>query len=399
MSNRWRLVLIVCLTLAAVLVDLPVKWQIKPGLDLAGGTELTLRADMDKITPADRKDALESLKGVIQRRVDLYGVAEPVIRTAQSGNDYRVIVELAGVTDVNEALKLVGKTAELTFREEILASEAGVLTSLSGKDLRKAEPSFNSKDGEPVVQLSFNDAGAKKWEEITRRNLNKRIAIVLDDQVLLAPTVVNIIADGQTIITGGFTAADTKRLAALLNSGALPAPVRVEQQRTIGATLGQESINKSLTAGLVGLGAVALFMIVSYGLKGLFADLALVIYILLTLAVFKLVPVTLTLAGIAGFILSVGMAVDANILIFERIREEIKWGRSKLAALEVGFSRAFPSIRDSNVSSLITCAILYWFGTGSVRGFALTLAIGIIVSLFTAITVTKTFLRLTNRSD
>lgn len=402
MKNRIIILIILLITATAVFVDLPtnipqLKFQrptifgrtleLKEGLDLAGGTRLVLEADMRKVSPSDRDQSLESLKGIIERRVNLYGVSEPVIQTAKSGGDYRVIVELAGVTNINEALSLVGKTAELSFKE------GSVSANLSGKDLRLAKPVFNPQNGEPVVELTFNDAGTKKWAEITKRNVGKPIAILLDNQILLAPTVINAITDGKTIISGGFKVADTKTLSTLLNSGALPAPVKVVEQRTIGATLGVESINKSILAGIIGLGIVAIFMIANYGKLGLYADLALVIYSLIVLALFKLIPVTLTLAGIAGFILSIGMAVDANILIFERMKEELRWGRGKAAAIEAGFARAFPSIRDSNISSLITCAILYWFGTGSVRGFAVTLAIGILVSLFTAVTVTRTFLR------
>lgn len=402
MKNRVLLLLILVITAIAVFVDLPtnipqLKFQrptifgrpleLKEGLDLAGGTRLVLEADMKKVSLSDRDQSLESLKGIIERRVNLYGVSEPVIQTAKSGGDYRVIVELAGVTNINEALSLVGKTAELSFKE------GSISANLSGKDLQLAKPAFNPQNGEPVVELTFNDAGTKKWAEITKRNVGKPIAILLDNQILLAPTVINAITDGKTIISGGFKVADTKTLSTLLNSGALPAPVKVVEQRTIGATLGTESINKSVLAGIIGLGIVAIFMIANYGKLGLYADLALVIYSLIVLALFKLIPVTLTLAGIAGFILSIGMAVDANILIFERMKEEIRWGRSKMAAIEAGFQRAYPSIRDSNISSLITCVILYWFGSGPVRGFALTLGLGILISLFTAVTVTRTFLR------
>lgn len=430
MDKRFVTWIIILVTVLAVFIDLPASipkinlnrpklditifglrfyrdLEIKKGLDLAGGTQLTLQADMSAINSSDRSQALDSLKGIIERRVNLYGVSEPVIQTAKVGNDYRIIVELAGVTNVAQALNLIGKTAMLTFREELPAPESAkvsseaaalygsfqVVTNLSGKDLRKAEPTFDPNKGEPIISLTFNEEGAKKWEDITKRNVNKRIAILLDDQILLAPTVQTVIPDGRTVISGGFTTAQTKQMAMLLNSGALPAPVKIIEQRTIGATLGQESIDKSLIAGLIGLGAIVVFMIVRYGVLGIFADIALIIYALITLAVFKLIPVTLTLAGIAGFILSIGMAVDANILIFERMKEEIKWGRNKVAAMEFGFQRALPSIRDSNANSLIICLILYWFGTGVVRGFALTLAIGIIISLFTAITVTKRLLK------
>lgn len=442
MKARYLIWLIVLLTAGAVFIDLPAKlpkinfqignirvnqkltrpvidWnifggrffrdlEVKEGLDLAGGTHLTLEADMSQIKNSDRNDALQSLQGIIERRVNLYGVSEPLVQTAKVGNSYRVIVELAGVTDLNQAMDLVGKTAELTFRETVEGTQSANistdsaqlygpfqgLTDLTGKDVAKATPAFDPNTSSPIIQLNFTSEGARKWEEITRRNLNKQLAIVLDNQILLAPTVQAIITDGRTVISGSFTTDQTKQISTLLNSGALPAPVKVIEESTVGATLGQDSINKSVLAGAVGLLIVGLFMIANYGVLGVFADLALVIYSLLVLALFKLIPVTLTLAGIAGFILSIGMAVDANILIFERMREEIRWGRNKAAAIELGFARAFPSIRDSNANTLIICAILYWFGVGSVRGFALTLAIGVIISLFTAITVTRTFLRL-----
>jgi preprotein translocase subunit SecD len=424
-NHNWKVfVLVVLLTVGAIVVDMPatINWrqwtftrpqipgrdlEIKEGLDLAGGTRLTLQADMTNIPLAERNNALASLKSIVERRVNMFGVSEPLIQTAKTNNDYRLIVELAGVTDAQQALDLIGKTAELTFRETAASESADIataaaqmfgpyqiLTNLSGRDLQKATPAFDQRTSEPIIQLTFTSDGAKKFAEITKRNLNKQVAIFLDNQVVMAPTVQTVIADGQAIISGKFTAAQTKELSIQLNAGALPAPVKVLSQKTIPPNLGQDSINKSLLAGAVGLGIVALFMITNYGKLGLFADLALIIYSLLVLAIFKLVPVTLTLAGIAGFILSIGMAVDANILVFERMREEIRWGRNKLAAMELGFVRAFPSIRDSNFSSLITCAILFWFGTGPIKGFAVTLAIGILVSLFTAIVVTRTLLRL-----
>ncbi len=398
-NNKKVFLAVILLTLGAIFVDFSGarifgrSLDIKKGLDLAGGTKLVLQADMSAINQVDRTQALDSLKGIIERRVNLYGVSEPVIQTSKAGGDYRIIVELAGVSDVTQALNLIGQTAMLSFSELISATESAA-TNLTGKDLRKARADFDQNKGEPIISLTFSDEGAKKWEEITKKNLNKKIAILLDNQILLAPTVMSVISDGRTVISGGFTVAQTKEMAMLLNSGALPAPVKVIEQRTIGATLGQESINKSILAGVIGLGVVALFMVINYGVIGLLADIALLIYALLTLAIFKLIPVTLTLAGIAGFILSIGMAVDANILIFERMKEEIKWGRKRLEAIELGFHRALPSIKDSNANSLIICAILYWFGTGPVRGFAVTLAIGILVSLFTATTVTRQLLKL-----
>lgn len=418
-SNIKKIALIIILALGAGYVDLPqsftllnktfnrpgldvslgsFKFQrdlnIREGLDLAGGSHIVMSADMTAIKPEDRNRALDSLKSVVERRVNFFGTSEPVIQTAKVGDDYRVIVELAGIKDTSAALEMIGKTAKLTFREE--SSPAGqflIETNLSGADLARADAGFNQNTGEPIVNLEFTTEGAGKFEEITKKNLNKRLAIALDEQILMAPTVQSVISGGKAFISGQFTTAQTKEMAALLNSGALPAPVKVIEERTVGATLGQDSVNKSLIAGAIGLGIVAVFMIANYGLYGLIADLALIIYVLISLAIFKLLPVTLTLAGITGFILSIGMAVDANILIFERMKEEIRWGKNKLQAIELGFARAFPSIRDSNANSLIICAILYWFGTGAIRGFAITLAIGIGVSLFTAITITRTLLR------
>lgn len=384
--------------------------NIKEGLDLAGGTNLVLQADMSKVAVADRNEALDSLKGIIERRVNLYGVSEPIIQSAKVGGDYRINVELAGVTDVQKAIDLIGQTAVLSFREQAASPSAEeatqsafgpftVSTDLTGKDLKKASPIFDNNTGQPIVQLVFTGDGAKKFEQITKKNIGRQLAIFLDNELLMAPTVQTAITGGEAVITGQFTSEETKQLSILLNSGALPAPVKVIQQQTIGATLGQDSVNRSVVAGIVGLAIVAIFMVALYGKLGLFADLALAIYTLIILAIFKMIPVTLTLAGIAGFILSIGMAVDANILIFERMKEEIRWGRSRVSAIELGFSRAFPSIRDSNVSSLITCVILYWFGSGPVRGFAVTLAIGILISLFTAVTVTRTLLRLFIKSE
>lgn len=380
------------------------------GLDLSGGTHLVLEAEMNNINPADRKNAYDAAENIVERRINLYGLTEPVIQQSQVGNSYRIIVELPGVANVNQAIDLIGKTAQLDFREEgsssatpNSATEAAILavlsmkkTGLTGKNLQRADVKFDPNTGKPQVGLEFDSDGAKLFETITSRNIGKPLGIFLDDQILSypPPIVQSAISGGQAVISGNFTADYAKQLAVALNAGALPVPLKVIEQRNIGATLGAESIHKSLIAGLIGLTIVGLFMIFNYGLYGVVADIALIIYSLVVFALFKLIPVTLTLAGIAGFILSIGMAVDANILIFERMKEEVRWGKDRLTALRFGFDRAFPSIRDSNTSSLITCAILYWFGSGIIRGFAITLAVGIIVSLFSAITVTKTLLKL-----
>ncbi len=392
--------------------------QFRKGLDLEGGTSITLRADMKDIAKDKRDTALESAKDVIERRVNFFGVSEPVVQTAKVGNDYRIIVEIPGVTDVNQAVQLIGRTAKLTFWEQGSgnqneASQAANVaspsayplgttnflgpnpqkTNLSGSDLQQSRVGFDQNTGNPVVELIFTTEGAKKFAEITKRNVGKPVAMVLDDVVIEAPRVDEAITQGNAVIRGGFNTQTAKQLAVQLNAGALPVELSILEQRTIGATLGNESLQKSFLAGAIGFFVIVIFMIVLYGKLGVIASLALAIYTLLTLTLFRLIPVTLTLAGIAGFVLSIGIAVDANILIFERMKEEMRKGKEKHAALELGFSRAWDSIRDSNVASLITSFVLYVNGTGPVRGFALTLAVGVLVSMFSAITITRTFLR------
>lgn len=424
MPQRVVLWTIIILTILALWIDLPpIKeipaamgaFPLKLGLDLQGGTQLVLETQMEGIDSQNRDSALESAKEVIERRVNLFGVSEALVQTSKTGTERRILVELPGLKDASSAANLVGKTAELDFRElpatlsaeEIEATESGVPmiflakpTGLTGADLKKAQVIFGSgtKAG-PEVSIEFTSEGAKKFAEITKRNVGKPLAIFLDDQPISAPTVQQEILGGNAVITGQFTTSEAKNLAIQLNAGALPVPIKIIEQRSIGPTLGQESVNKSLVAGIIGLVVVVVYMGVYYGLLGLVANGALIIYTLLVLAIFKtglfiLPPITLTLAGIAGFILSVGMAVDADILIFERMKEEIRWGKSKTLALELGFKRAWSSIWASNVSSLMTAAILYGMGTSLVKGFAITLAIGVMVSMFTAIVVTRTFLRL-----
>lgn len=382
------------------------------GLDLSGGTHLVLEADMGGIAPSDRDKAFDSAKNVVERRVNLYGLTEPIVQQAKVGQSYRLIVEIPGISDTSSAIDLIGRTAQLSFFEEgtpsadLKSSQGQDATSsslvdmwnkptgLTGKNLKRSEVVFNPNTGKPEVSLEFDDTGTKMFADITTRNVGKTVAIFLDNQLISAPRVNEPIPSGKAVIQGTFTVSEAKKLSISLNAGALPVPLKIAEQRNIGATLGFESIHKSILAGTIGLAIIAAFMIVNYGVLGILADIALLIYTLIVFALFKLIPVTLTLAGIAGFILSIGMAVDANILIFERMKEEIRWGRDRMIAINLGFDRAFPSIRDSNISSLITCGILYWFGSGMIRGFAITLAIGIVVSLFSAITVTRTFLRM-----
>jgi len=413
MRNRWRLLITALVTLIAALIVWPwpngINLQVGNlhlerkaftlGLDLQGGTHLVLQADMSK---APGQDATEVLKGVIQvleRRVNAYGVAEPVIQS--QGSD-RVIVELPGVKDIEEAKKLIGQTAQLDFREYDQATNQwkvatatgldGQPKELTGKYFRpNAQVVFEQRSNQPQVAFEFDDEGATLFEQITKRLIGKQLGIFLDGQPISAPTVQAVISRNGVIT--GVRLQEARTLAIQMNAGAVPVPIKIVEERTVDATLGADSVQKSIVAGELALLVVALFMIMYYRLPGLVATVALGVYTVITLALFMLVPVTLTLAGIAGFILSIGMAVDANILIFERMREELRWGKTVGAAVRAGFDRAWTSIRDSNSSTLITCAILYWFGqnfgASLITGFALTLAIGVIVSLFTAIFVTR----------
>jgi protein-export membrane protein SecD len=498
-------------------------FPFKLGLDLLGGTHLIYEADISQIPINERGDSLAGVRDVIERRVNALGVSEPIIQTNQVGESWRVIVELAGVSDVNEAIGIIGETPLLEFKEEngnnsgltaeqtaqlaglneevkskaqsvlnsilaggdfdTLASEnsddpgskdnggfyasikRGVFvpeyeevlfnqlkdgeihgqlvesqfgyhivkreesrgegddleidtrhillttktpadigvtlepewknTELTGKDLQRARVDIDQRTGIPQVSLEFNSEGSDLFAEITKRNAGKLVAIFLDGQPISIPRVNEPILSGQAVISGSFTIAESRLLAQRLNAGALPVPINLISQTTVGASLGQESVQKSLFAGFWGLILVAIFMILYYRLSGVLSVISLLVYTVVLLALFKLIPVTLTLAGIAGFILSVGMAIDANVLIFERLKEELRNGRNLSTAVEQGFIRAWSSIRDSNISSLITCAILFWFGSSIIKGFAVTLAIGIIVSMFSAITITRQFLRLT----
>lgn len=382
------------------------------GLDLAGGSHVVLEADMKDIKASDRVTALESAKEVIDRRVNFFGVSEPVVQTAISENSYRIIVELPGVNDVDRAISLIGQTALLDFREFTDPDEATtgafvvpMLTNtksvgLTGRDLSRASMQFSPQTGEPEVQLEFNGDGGKKFADATTRLVGKPIAIFLDEVPLTSPVVQTPILDGKAVITGTFTQEAARTLALQLNAGALPVPVHPVEQRTVEATLGAESVAKSITAGAIGLGFVAIFMILQYGRLGLIADMALVLYGLLSFGVFRLFNITLTLPGIAGFLLSIGMAVDSNILIFERYKEELHAGKPWNIAMEQAFGKAWDSIRDANFTTIITSLILYNPGnwnmlpsSGLVRGFAATLLIGVLMSLFTGIVATRTLIR------
>lgn len=495
------------------------------GLDLLGGTHLVYDADVSQIDPSGRADALSGVRDVIERRVNALGVSEPLVQTNQVGGNSRIIIELAGVYDVNQAIKMIGETPLLEFKEEnptatqlnaqqkqeldkqnkevekkandvlkqissgadfaklatqysedpgskdagglyegvkkgmfvaefddvtfnklkvgetysklvqtqfgyhIIRKEAergdgadkevdvrhilfkiktpadlGIQltaewkeTGLTGQQLKRASVEFDPQSGVPQVGLEFDGEGSKLFADITEKNIGKPVAIFLDGTPISIPRVDQAILSGKAVISGSFSLKDAKVLAQRLNAGALPVPIKLVSQTTVGASLGNESVQKSLQAGVFGLLLVAIFMVLYYRLPGLLAVIALLIYTSISLAVFKFFNVTLTLAGIAGFILSIGMAVDANVLIFERLKEELRAGKDITSAVTEGFHRAWNSIRDSNFSSLITCVILFWFGSSIIKGFALTLAIGILVSMFSAITITRQFLRLISR--
>ncbi|HRY82078.1 MAG TPA: protein translocase subunit SecD [Candidatus Moranbacteria bacterium] len=498
------------------------KLKINLGLDLQGGIHLEYKADVSQVESGKVSDAMQAVQDVIERRVNAFGVAEPVVYTTKSGTENRLIVELAGVKDINEAKNMIKATPLLEFKEmmenaseqipqdqldkanaeakkkaegilkkalagedfaklakensedpgskdnggeydfqkkgsfvseyedvifnknlkdgeiykELVETQFGwhiikkieirgegdaqefksahilitkktqpatktewVSTGLSGKNLKSASVQFQNQGlSEPEVSLKFDDEGTKLFAEITKRNLKKQVAIFLDGQVISSPTVQSEITNGEAVITGNFSIDEAKDLVKRLNEGALPVPITLISQQSVEASLGQVSLEKSLKAGIIGLILVIIFMLIYYRFLGLIASFALIIYSGLMISIFKLSgfspwQITLTLPGIAGFILSIGMAVDANILIFERTKEEIRRGRSVLNAIEEGFKRAWTSIRDGNMSSIITALILVEMGTGFVKGFAITLVIGVLLSMFTAVVITRTILR------
>lgn len=498
----------------------------KLGLDLQGGTRLIYEADVSNIPDKERNSAMDGARDVIERRVNAFGISEPVVQTSKSGGQWLVAVELAGIKDINQAIKMIGETPLLEFKEEnqqtnkeltadeqkqldeynkealkkaeevlkevlkpgadfvtlakkysedpgsastggelgffkkgqmvpefekaafelkdgeiaknlaqtqfgyhiiqreetkggpqpdgtdtteirarhiliktksktdFLPSESDWLnTQLSGKNLKRASVQFDPNTQAPEVSLEFNDEGKTLFADITSRNVGKKVAIFLDGMPISIPTVNEAIREGRAVISGNFTLTEAKTLAQRLNAGALPVPIKLVSQTTVGASLGNVSLQKSLMAGFIGLIAVTLFMVLLYGVNGFLADIALIIYGSLTLAFFKLFGITITLSGIAGFILSIGMAVDANILIFSRMKEEKKLGKSGIQLIDDGFKRAWPSIRDSNISTIITSVILIWFSTSIVKGFAITLILGVLISMLTAIVVTRILLK------
>lgn len=387
----WAIVLIVIASIWTICVK-----PTKLGLDLVGGSRLVLEAQTTDSIAQITPDMMSSLQFAIENRVNKLGVSETVVQRA---GDRRLVVEIPDVSDLNQAKAYLGETAELDFRMPVMkdGAEQWVPTGLTGKDLQSANLSTNSQNGQWVVDLAFNDKGTVKFADLTKKLVGKQMAIFFNGELQSAPVIREPINGGRAQISGGdsgFVYEDAKKMVDLLNAGALPVPAKIIEENTVGPTLGADSIQKSKIAGALGLGFVMLFMVAYYRAPGLIADIALVIYGLILFALFKAIPVTLTLAGIAGFILSIGMAVDANILIFERTKEELKAGRTLFTAINSGFDRAFTSIFDSNMTTIITCVILYCCGTSIVKGFALTLAIGVIVSMFSAITITKNFMHL-----
>jgi preprotein translocase subunit SecD len=370
----------------------PIKNNLKLGLDLKGGVMVRLQAQ-GAVTDRDIAQIIE----IMRTRVDSLGVTEPVIQ--REGKD-RVLVEIPGIDDPKSAIDLIGKMALLEFK----TMDGEVI--LTGKDLAEAQEAKNPETGEPYVSLKFKSEGTKKFAEATSRLVSmypevdgkqderRYIAIYLDNEIIQAPYVSEPIPSGEAQISGGYESLeDARKIALLLRSGALPVPVKIIENRSVGPTLGTDSIEKSKTAALWGLLAVMVFMLLYYRLPGIVADISLVLYSLLLLCILLAIKATLTLPGIAGFLLSIGMCVDANILIYERLKEEIRNGKSLRAAVDAGFSRAFTTIFDSNVTTLLAAGVLFFLGSGSIKGFAVTLSIGILCSMFTAITFTRYFLK------
>ncbi len=360
----------------------PLALSVKQGLDLQGGTHVVLQAKDTDVAKVD-DDALNRAVQIIERRVNELGLTEPVIQ--REGKD-RIIVELPGVKDPEQAISMLGRTALLEFKD--MSGQ----TVLTGKDLKDSRASAE-QSGRPIVGLEFNSEGAEKFAELTAKNVGKQIAILLDGQVLTAPVVNEPISGGRAQITGSKTMQEAEHLAILLRSGSLPVKLEVIENRTVGPTLGQDSKDKSVKAFGIGLAMVFLFMVLYYRVPGLVADIVLLLYTMLILAIMKALNATLTLPGIAGIILSIGMAVDANVLIFERFKEEMLSGRTLRSAMDAGFDRAFITILDSNITTVMAAAVLFYLGTGPIKGFAITLALGVLVSMFTAITVTKFVLK------
>lgn len=424
------LLLILGLVLGYFVYATSVSKPFQLGLDLSGGSYLVYEADISQFegNQNEIEDAMDALRDVLERRVNLFGVSEPSVQTetttlAGEGKDYRVVVELPGVTDLAEATEMLGQTPLLEFKlqnpdfdpqaagleleedgsvflEGSDFDQAFIDTGLTGRLLRSARVQFSQGisgghsgfGGEPLVAVEFNREGADLFAALTRDNVGEPLVIFLDGAPISSPVIQQEITGGEAVITGNFTPDEAKQLVGRLNSGALPVPINLASTQTIGPSLGADAINAGIMAGLTGFLFIAVFLIAWYRIPGIIATLALALYGLAMLVLFKTIPVTLTAAGLAGFIISLGIAVDANILIFERLKEELRSGHSLYDSIAIGFKRAWASIRDANISSLISAAILFWFGTSLIQGFALTFGLGVLVSMITAITVTRVWL-------
>lgn len=365
---------------------LAIEKPVKLGLDLKGGVYVVLQAKPEKNAKLD-KEAMNRLIEVLDRRINGLGVAESVV---QKAGDDRVIIELPGLTNSDEAIKMIGKTALLEFKIMNDDNSLGK-TLLTGGALKKADVSYDNL-GRPQIQFEMNIEGAKQFAKITRENIGKRLAITLDGEVQTAPMINSEIPSGNGVITGSYTVDEAKKTATLLNAGALPVKAEIVETRVVGASLGDESIAQSKVAAFVAVGLIATFMLIMYRLPGFVADLALMSFGLIMFAMLNFIDATLTLPGIAGMILSAGMAVDANVIIFERIKDELRLGNTINGSIKLGFSKGIASIIDSNVTTLLTALVLFIFGTGTVKGFAVTLTIGTVASMLTSIFITKVLL-------
>ncbi len=390
-------------------------YQLRQGLDIQGGMQVILGTEMSEIPEEDRATALEATREIIAKRVDLYGISEASIQTAKANGQNRLIIELPGVSDPAQALELLGKTAQLEFKLQKQLSEAEMIeatmspqlllnsfvsTGLTGKQLKRAQAQLDPQTAKPIIALEMNEAGRELFAQITKDHVQEVLAIFIDEVPIMTPVIATPILDGKAVINGEFSIEEAKKLAIQLNAGALPVNVKVLEQKTIGASLGDESIAKSVRAGLIGLALVLLFMILYYGWLGLVASVSLLIYAVLTIALYKILGVVLTLPGIAGLILTIGMAVDSNILIFERMKEELRAQQPYARAMELGFGRAWDSIKDANLASIFTALVLinplnfsFLNTSGMVKGFGITFLIGTLLSLFTGVVVSRLLLR------
>lgn len=396
--------------------------DFKYGLDLSGGTHLVYRADVSNVEAGNVDNSMDILRRTIEKRVNIFGVSEPIVQVEKGGafssseDNNRLIVELPGVTDLDEALKAIGETPLLEFKLEtedqqkienaIETSEDGTIkikdgmideiyqaTGLTGGQLQSARLVFDQRTSQPVVTLDFNKEGAELFRKITKENVGRTMAIFLDGEIISAPVIRQEISGGTAQIDGQFTPEEARSLASNLSFGALPVPIELISSQTIGASLGSDALSSGINALLISMGLIFLFLVVFYRFPGVLASFSLGIYLLIILALFKWIPVVLTTPGIAGLILSIGMAVDANILIFERMKEELDGGRTLFDGISEGFKRAWPSIRDGNISSLLAAAVLYWFSdTAIIKGFALVFALGVLVSMISAVLISRTFL-------